>query len=146
MSWHTFWWHDVLSILFDVMNYFPYFLMSWTTLHTFWRYDIFNGIVIYFLTSWCTCNAFWCHDILFDVMTYFPYFLRSQHTFWRHSVLSILFDVMYFPYFWHHNYYIPCILTSWLILSQHEVLFDVITYFLYFWRHDVLSIPFDVMM
>ena len=84
MSWRTFWRYDMVSILFDIMTCFPYFLS------TFWhqsRHDPLFG----FMTFCDVVTYLWQHDILFDIMKSYPYFLS---TFWHQSHHDPLFGFM----------------------------------------------------
>ena len=113
--WHNFglydifWRHDgtyhVLSIcidvihFFDIMIYFPYFVVKkyffWTLWRTFGRHDV------PFMTHFFTLGiALWT----FDVMTYFVtscHFFMLRHTLWHHAILS---DIRtYFHNFWRQD-------------------------------------------
>ena len=105
----------LLSILLDVMTYFPFFL----TWRTFWHHGVLFDTMVYFLTSWCT----------FDITTYTFHPFMSWRTSRRHNVR--FYAIKYFFYFhhgahsmrfyvitylWCHNV-ILYLLTQWHILK-----------------------------
>ena len=134
---HTFWRHDILSILldvviyfltsrrtFDIMIYLTYLFTSWGT---FWHYGVRCDICF---------DVIYVISILFDIMTYI----------W---VFNVLVDVMaYFWTLWRNLWHFD-VLYSDVMPHLHIIHFDVMTYIFMswrtFWYHDILSIFFDVM-
>ena len=125
-------------IPFDIMKYFQYFLTFW---HTFWPQHIYFDVMkysstywrpfdfmTYLLSSWHTFPILLCHGVLVDAIRYLL-------TSWRYFVLSILFEVMTYP--WRHNVvfdlmaYFPYFLASWPTSWRHGLSIVVMSYLPY---------------
>ena len=120
-SWHTSWYHN---ILFDVLMYFTHFLtcdielhvyclcityslISWHSLHTFWRYDVhFDDIIYILILIW---------NIYYMYMCIYVRVLHCSVTSAYEDQSTVLYciDIM------------TCIVTLWRTLWR------------IFWRHDV---------
>ena len=143
--WHNLWFsyilYDVNDILFDIMRYFPYFLML--------RFDITFDFMSYFLTSWCTFHTFLWHNAIIDIMTYFLMPWRTLNIMTNFGIFYIkiyflmsLDPITYILKLWHTFFYVvKYFLTSRRTSWSHNV---------FFWRYDVLfekmanNISFDI--
>ena len=134
MPWLTFWCHNLLSMLFDVI--YILFMLRIDIIWTLWR-----------TFSLCTFHTLWSHDVFFYLWRAFQnllcldilsILLASWHSFWRYAVFhdvishflmswrmfAVLFDAtMHFLYFCRHDEYF--------------------VFIMYFWRHDVMYTMFD---
>ena len=78
-SLHAFW---SQYLLFNVMTY----ILKWRSIG---QHDLIVDAMLYFLLSWRTFHTYWRYYVLFDVLFLTFYAIKYLLTFSRHDILSI---------------------------------------------------------